>query len=476
MAPLPLAWCLAAGPCIADRAGGPGADPRIGRTLDWSQPWEPPYDAADAANHSDEYAWRLFVALNWPADLVARVADSRRPFGADQPVVWETWQNAGEVYLAGGQDPGPWLPGDPARPMSPVRRFETVSSKDLPVMRHIVAGVMVPLLDPVASARRLTEIRMNRTAFEFIRGRGLYTVEGQLRAASRGVVSFPPWSREVKAKWRPIDAAEAARYHTVTITLADGTRRLFGLTALHILSKDLPNWFWATFEQVDNPGLPGAEGWQLASRDRFACRGMAEDCERAPAGVGLEDTVWRYYRLRGTMTGYLDAEGRPQRLANSELETGMQATASCMTCHSRASIGLVGGAPARLPIFDDERSRRGFIGLPQLQWYRAATQDPADGLGEVGARREAGRLGEEAVADGADGLEYCGFRPLDFVWSLSLAQRGPGYEHDVAALAAPDPALRPCAGPPAIALTREGDPRQGNPRSVHPMGHQENTL
>ncbi len=385
------------------QAGAPVVEPRIGRTLDWSRPWEPPHDAADAANHSDEYAWRLFVALNWPADSVGRVADSRARLGADRPVVWETWQNTGAVYLAAGQDPGPWLPGDPARPLSPERRFETVSSKDLPVMRHIVAGVMTPLLDPVASARRLTEIRMNRTAFEFIRGRRLYSIEGQLRAAAGGAVSFPPWAREVKAKWRPIDPAEAARYHTVTITLADGTRRLFGLTALHILSKDLPNWFWATFEQVDNPDLPGAEGWQLASRDRFACGGMADDCNRAPSGVGLEDTVWRYYRLRGTMTAYLDADGRPQRLANSELETGMQTTASCMTCHARASIGLVAGAPARLPIFDDERSRRGFVGLPQSQWYRAAT-------------------------DAAGGVEYCGFRPLDFVWSLSLAQRGPGYE------------------------------------------------
>jgi hypothetical protein len=284
---------------------------------------------------------------------------------------------------------------------------------------------------------------MNRTAFEFIRGRQLYTVEGQLRAAARGAVTFPSWAREVKAKWRPIDAAEAARYHTVTITLADGTRRLFGLTALHIVSKDLPQWFWATFEQVDNPGLPNAEGWQLASRDRFACRGMADDCNRAPTAVGLEDTVWRYYRLRGTMTGYLDANGRPQRLANSELETGMQPTASCMTCHSRASIGLVAGEPARLPIFDDERSRRGFIGVPQPEWYRA----------------------------GAGGLAYCGFRPLDFVWSLSLAQRGPDYERYATASPALNPAARKCPEPPAMA-----PPLQGNSVLGNPMRHRGNTL
>ncbi len=391
----PLIGCLAAWPCLAlDRPG---------RGLDWSHPWDPPYDAAAAANHSDEYAWRLFIALNWPADPVGRVADAHARFGTDRPVVWETWQSSGEVYLVRGVDPGPWMPGDPARPMPPERRFESDALKDLGNVRHIVGGAMVPLRDAVAGARRLTEIRLNRLAFEFIRGRGLYNIEGQLRAAARGTVSFPPWAREVKAKWRPIDAAAAPRYHTVTVTLADGTRRLYGLTALHIASKDLPHWFWATFEQVDNPRLPDAEGWQLPSRDGFACRGLPADCNRAPAGVGLEGTPWQYYRLRGSMTGYLDGEGRPQRLANSELETGMQASASCMTCHSRSSIGVVAGAPARLAVFDDERTRRGFTGVPQSDWYQSSS-------------------------DGQAGETETRFRPLDFVWSLSLAKPGPGYE------------------------------------------------
>ena len=35
---------------------------------------------------------------------------------------------------------------------------------------------------------------------------------------------------------------------------SSGVTRLFGLTALHITTKDLPNWFWATFESVYNPG------------------------------------------------------------------------------------------------------------------------------------------------------------------------------------------------------------------------------
>jgi hypothetical protein len=245
---------------------------------------------------------------------------------------------------------------------------------------------------------------MNRAAFDYIRARDLYNLDGQLRLlAQRRTVHFPSAATEVKAEWRPIRADEQSRYHCVQVRLADGTTRLYGLTALHIVTKDLPNWFWATFEQVDNPSLPDADGWQLPSSDRFACESSHADCNRAPPNIGLEGTVWLFYRLRGTLTRFVDARGEPLRLANSELEAGMQQTASCMTCHSRASIGVLEGAAVRLPIFDPKPDdsaqttlvRRGFVGLPRAAWFQSIP-------GDVGAGPS--------------------FQPLDFVWSLSKAQ------------------------------------------------------
>lgn len=369
--------------------------------LDWQSPWKEPRDAAAAANRSDEYAWRLFVALNWPAMRGARAADRNARFGADGPVVWESWRSAGEVYLKAGADPGPWAPADPSQPLAAEQRFETLSLQDLLKARHIVGGVMVPLVDSIATARRLTEIRMNRETFEFIRARGLYSLEGQMSAFSKGdEVSFPYGAKEVKAKWRPISESESSRYHTTLVTLKDGTQRLYGLTALHIVSKDLPHWFWATFEQVDNPAQADSEGWQIPSRDRFSCGKGPANCNRAPSGIGLEGTVWQYYRLRGTLTDFVDPEGKPEILANSELETGLQKTASCITCHSRASIGVIAGVPSRLPVFEsgspgDVRDRRGFTGIPQPGWYQ---------------RRA------------SDGSMHRDFQSLDFVWSLSQAK------------------------------------------------------
>jgi len=364
--------------------------------VDWTQPWSEPHDAAAARDQSDEYAWRLFVALNWPADPVERRADAAAHLGGQQPVVWESWQNAGEVYRGDGADPGAWEKGRLDQPPATWERFETVSLKDLPNARHVVGGVMVPWVDPLESAKRLTEIRMNRAAYEFIRVHELYNVDGQLHAVAGGrEVRFPYGVKEVKARWRPISAAERSRYHTLVVTLADGTSRLYGLTALHIASKDLPMWFWATFEHVDNPSLPDSDHWQLASHDEFACRDRDADCNRFPSHIGLEGTVWQYYRLRGSLTSYVDPAGKARRLANSELETGFQTTASCMTCHARASIALLprvskpSAAALRLPIFDGPE-RRGFIGTPEPAWF-------SDGTGPR-------------------------FVPLDFVWSLSKAQ------------------------------------------------------
>ncbi len=396
-----------------------------------SGPWTVPRDAVMAAGRSDEFAWRLFVALNWPADRVARAADPSAPFGADRPAVWETWQDANEVYLDDGADPGPWKTEQPGVAMPAARRFESVSPKDFANLKHIVAWTMVPLSEPLVNADRLTEIRMNRSVYEYIRATGLYCLDQQVKFyQQRRPVSFPSGAQQVKAKWRRIGEQERSRYHTVEVTFADGTTKLYGLIALHIASKDLPTWFWATFEHVDNAKAAAGEtvadservaggeatagggtaasgeGWQLPSHDTFACGDEPADCNRAPRGMGLEGTVWQNYRLRGTLTRFVDSQGQPRLLGNSALETGMQSSASCMTCHARSAIGIKGGAPLRLPILAsgnadarDMAQRRGFVGLPRDEWFR--------------------------ISD--DGKVLAPLLPLDFVWSLSKAKpRPPG--------------------------------------------------
>jgi len=366
--------------------------------------WDPPRGSAgDIRQHADEFAWRLFIALSWPADSKTRgVPDGERPLGAAGPVVWESWLTARQVYREDGADPGPWTAAGWRLELPSEQRFETLSLKDFPHARQVVNGRMVDVADPIQGARRLTEIRLNRATYQFIRAHQFYNLEGQLHAVvASEAISFPYGATEVKAKWRPITEAERSRYHSLRVRQADGSTRLYGLTALAIASKLLPNWLWATFEHVDNPTLPNHEGWQLPSHDRFACGNEPPDCNRVPSGLGLEGTVWQFYRLRGTQTDFLNPAGEPNRLANSELESGFQTTASCMTCHARASVAAQAAVTAlRLPIFDtgptvaaaDPLARRGFVGAPRREWFAPAA---------------------------ADATSYV---PLDFVWSMSQAQ------------------------------------------------------
>jgi hypothetical protein len=117
--------------------------------------------------------------------------------------------------------------------------------------------------------------------------------------------------------------------------------------------------------------------------------------------MGFKGTVWDNYRLRGTMTRPVDSDGQPVLLANSHLEAGVEHSASCVTCHARASIGVIDGKVSRLTVLDSGAeplggdSTRGYVGLPDDAWFFAR-----DG------KSQTRRL----------------YLPLDFVWSLAKAQ------------------------------------------------------
>jgi hypothetical protein len=288
----------------------------------------------------DAEAWRIFALLN--------------PSGSDQPAAWESWPSAADTFRKDGADPGP----RPGLSHPGTERFELITPKDFPNLRHIVGGRMVPVTDPLGQAQQLIEVRLNAASYDFIRTRQLYTVDGQRRAVALGKVEFPAGAIQLKAGWRPITAAQRPHYHTMTLHLADGTTRLYGLAALNIATKTRDGWLWASFEHTDAAGS-------------------------------------RHYRLRGTQTTYLDADNQPVRLGNAVLEARLGNSASCMTCHARATLS-VDGAPARLPVFAPAPPgvRRGYVGTPDPGWF-----------GHVDAQ----------------GNWQATYASLDFVWSLSQA-------------------------------------------------------
>jgi hypothetical protein len=320
------------------------------------------HDGNDAINNPDKFAWEVLAEIS-------------RPVRNGSPdALWETWASKDDVYHSATGSPVFPPPGH--RPPA----FHT------PVF--VMEGRMHGLIIPQTAAE---EIRMNRATFDFIVKRNLWTQTGQIAAFKKGAsISFPKESIEIKADWVEIDTSQRAQFHWNV----DVNNKLHGLVALHITTKDLPNWFWATFEHVDNKLRCEVNG----CRDTFGL-----DDSKNPSGdlktllknnLGPERLN---YRLTGSQTDFVDGTGRITYLGNSVIEGqnkptgGFMAHSSCITCHSEPRVNLRGFFPRR---FSDKR-----VGTPDPCWFFRLGQGP-DGpvCGGCGAPSEA--------------------LQLDFVWSL----------------------------------------------------------
>lgn len=324
-----------------------------------------------AINDPDKFAWILFSKLN-----------QYIPNDSRNRVVWEKWALARDVFA------------DPNTPPSwaEITKDELIQTKDRfegePLQQTIrrtetdTGRLRQPntKFDPVTSPSGANETRMNRATFDFIVKNNLYYVEGQEEFYRRGEdVVFPLDAIEVKAQWRPIADIVAHKYHNTKTTSPEGKEQLWGLTSLHITTKDLPNWFWATFEHKDNPGRES----------------VVPSVDNAGLPDSLKDTVWENYILRGTQVDFVTPKGQPTILASSQIERGFQDTSSCITCHSRATIGERPRTPSevnRLEVFEGDS---GSIGIPDPTWFVDKSTIPA-------ARK---------------------YVQLDFVWSLIRAKR-----------------------------------------------------
>jgi hypothetical protein len=216
------------------------------------------------------------------------------------------------------------------------------------------------------------EVRMNRSLFEHIVANNLYNIEGledafrKFRASWDGktfeMLNVPAASQEIKAKWTRIREEDKPRYHWRKIITKKGEVQIWGLSALHIMTKDLHDWFWCDFEHIDYLTLPVQSvsptfGSQIIDRGEIQSRDTttrgscpkqgAKDCNDSYIQGLRGETVgrkWANYRLRGTQTTFTCYDASecteiPTILANTQLERGFQNTSSCITCHSRASVG-----------------------------------------------------------------------------------------------------------------------------------------
>jgi hypothetical protein len=391
-------------------------------------------DTNPAVNNPDKFAWDRFIEINAPAlDGQRGVADPNKRIGDSGLRVWQTWkissENGSEVFLPKGERPKDWdapqpkdLGDKPRIFLSPPKMLTIIG--DTTGGEESVAALMkaAPLL-----SNGNQEARINRIGYEFILKERLYSLDGQEKFRQSGrTVDFPIGTVNVKGTWRQFTPEELkpgfqSRYYTV-----EEGKKVWGLTGFHMTTKDLKNWFWATFEQVDNPSP------EIGDRDRYTKLRYPVDAKVSPADhrlrdvpAALKNTVFQYYVLRGTQTDFVDSMGSPTVLGNTQLEGGMQTSASCISCHARSTIGDRLSVPPGTYIYPDGRiandgSNRLTVNPGQVIW-RQDPQDPKSAISVL----VMGAMGVPRPEWFIDSTGRSRYTQLDFLWGFIHAQREP---------------------------------------------------
>lgn len=361
----------------------------------------------------------------------------------------------------------PYFPGDHA----PATGAETAPIGVLPLTAHIDSfGLAFGLTfqsflaqEPGRKIRQTMSelVFRNRPMWQFIFENNLYNQEGlaavfnaanasltgnppyhvQSSTAKLGEVDFPIQSIMIKSDWLSERAAIAMGLADTPphikleirspVTDNNGTileKGTHWLVAMHISSKDTPNWVWATFEHISNPGRCDYTGCNdsygylssdlaITANQRRNFTAPKITCDNLPLpswvfntqktyssgpisaalkatldsvgiGTGTEsippspgDPRWRNYRLKGTQVEFTDSTGRHTRLGNSVTEAGFVNTSSCITCHARASVGAKGSIPLPVGVFTNSIGEQGYaesaFGAPNPAWYNASGNPPA---------------------------------------------------------------------------------------------------
>jgi len=223
----------------------------------------------------DNYSWRSFIALNWPAfdDPAKRgQPDRSKPFGdASGPRVWTTWKSRIEIFQPGGKDPSAWTSYEGVNPCGPSFTNDVVTLSAFTAFGDFNQAVfsLGDLGNPLVAQNQTYvryEVRVNQTEFDSI-VRNRWYIEANL-PKPENPVPFGQGSTEVKAAWRVLTdrdtSAMRARYYIVhdanvfDVAANKCVSRDIALVGFHIVTKTphRPQWIWSTFEQVDNvPGL-----------------------------------------------------------------------------------------------------------------------------------------------------------------------------------------------------------------------------
>jgi hypothetical protein len=297
----------------------------------------------------EETAWRIWVAATCP------VNNNQYPF-----VVWENWIEQSQLY-----------PTDPTNGLKVPNSGATTATHPLhesplalafnPKLGTVVPGLLgAPDTNcnkagaPPPNQPNLIiceEVRENGATEDYIAGTNLWNRFGQQQAAADQVdIQFPRSSVEIKSDWISLssigyDCSNLPPGFTGTIHVETVNGNCFALAGMHLISKLLDKWIWATFEPQNSITNP-FRCVVLGCYDPFGSKPAISNGGNTQLSRPLQQLMdaanlapeWRNYRLDAVQTDFFS----PKLLGNSIIEgenVGMQLTqASCISCHAVSSV------------------------------------------------------------------------------------------------------------------------------------------
>lgn len=342
-----------------------------------------------ARNQESALAWLLFAFANQPQG------------GAGSQRLWETWPSDTQTFQ------------QPSQAWATVERSRSLTTSTL-LDHHTVGGSnlyanMAELNKAPPGANAATkkaykdlqsyinlivnsvkeEVRHNEPIYNYTIGAdpgnrtnltthaGLLAFLNANQVDGKAKLNFPATSMETKSDWLDLKAAGIPTAHYSNYYTIEDGGKTYGLVAFHIMSKILPNWFWATFEHNSNPLYQ--QQFQ-ASNDSFGNKKRAGDQTAGVKAIfsaaGMVDIPWQFYRQARWQIQKVptDLPGTPGSanvaIASNSITEAPLKQGSCLACHARASWSPnTGRSPAFFPhipaapnvegfaIFDESASR-----------------------------------------------------------------------------------------------------------------------
>jgi hypothetical protein len=221
----------------------------------------------------DDYSWRQFIALVWPAKPGQRgAADTAKTVGDSGPRVFETFKSLWEVFHEDGSSPETSFgkyDGANGNACHVKPEFGDLVLASFSGNVEVAEAGAGELIGPLA-AQNGTYVRSltlyNQIAFDYM-VRNKFFLRSSLpdipsMRPPAPVLQFPDGSIAVKAAWiimKGLPAELRARYYTRMAIVRDPvsgdcSRVEVGLAGFHVMQKTptRPQWNWASWEQVDN--------------------------------------------------------------------------------------------------------------------------------------------------------------------------------------------------------------------------------